>query len=68
VAGEVNGSITMPVDESNYTDPVIDIKNPQVWAGFDDSIPRMRPYSALVLIGAYWGPGASGEMPPRSHG
>jgi outer membrane lipoprotein len=53
VTGEVTGSITMPLDESDYTYPVIDIKNLQVWAGFDDSVPRMRPYYGP---GPYWGP------------
>ena len=73
VTGEVTGSSTMPLDEGDYTYPVIDIKNLQVWAGFDDSVPRMRPSYGpgpyrgpiRVLTGA---PGPTGEMPPRGHG
>jgi outer membrane lipoprotein len=73
VTGEVTGSITMPLDESDYTYPVTDIKNLQVWAGIDDFHPPdaalLRPWSLLrPLLGHYWGPGASGEMPPRGHG
>ena len=53
VTGEVTGSITMPLDETDYTYPVIDIKNLQVWAGIDESTPWIRPYYGP---GPYWGP------------
>ena len=53
VTGEVIGSITMPLDETDYTYPVIDIKNLQVWAGIDESTPWIRPYYGP---GPYWGP------------
>jgi len=33
VTGEVTGSITLPLDETDYTYPVIDIKQLHVWAG-----------------------------------
>jgi len=53
VTGEVSGSITLPLDETDYTYPVIDIKRVQVWAGSEDVVPRIRPYMGP---GPYWGP------------
>ncbi len=53
VTGEVSGSITLPLDETDYTYPVIDIKRVQVWAGSEDVAPRIRPYMGP---GPYWGP------------
>ena len=44
VTGEVSGSITLPLDETDYTYPVIDIKRVQVWAGSEDVAPRISPY------------------------
>jgi outer membrane lipoprotein len=57
VTGDVTGSATMPLDETNYTYPVIDIKNLQVWAGIEELAPRMRPYPYYYAPGPYyWGP------------
>lgn len=53
VTGEVNGSITMPLDETDYTYPVIEIKKLQVWEGTDDAPSRLRPYPG---VGPYWAP------------
>ena len=53
VTGEVSGSITLPLDETDYTYPVIDIKRVQVWAGSEDVAPRIHPYMGA---GPYWGP------------
>jgi len=53
VTGEISGSITLPLDETDYTYPVIDIKRVQVWAGSEDVAPRIRPYMGP---GPYWGP------------
>jgi outer membrane lipoprotein len=55
VTGEVSGSITLPLDETDYTYPVIDIKRVQVWAGSEDMAPRIRPYMGMGP-GPYWGP------------
>ncbi len=52
VTGEVSGSITLPLDETDYTYPVIDIKRVQVWAGSENVAPRIRPYMGP---GPYWG-------------
>jgi outer membrane lipoprotein len=54
VTGEVSGSITLPLDETDYTYPVIDIKRVQVWAGWEDVAPRISPY--YMGPGPYWGP------------
>ncbi len=53
VTGEVTGSITLPLDETDYTYPVIDIKRLQVWVRSEDMAPRIRPYMGP---GPYWGP------------
>ena len=53
VTGVVSGSITLPLDETDYTYPVIDIKRVQVWAGLEDVAPHSRPYMGP---GPYWGP------------
>ncbi len=54
VTGEVSGSVTLPLDETDYTYPVIDIKHVQVWARSEDAAaPRIRPYMGP---GPYWGP------------
>jgi outer membrane lipoprotein len=54
VTGEVSGSITLPLDETDYTYPVIDIKRVQVWARSEDVVPRISPY--YMGPGPYWGP------------
>ena len=53
VTGEVSSSITLPLDETDYTYPVIDIKRVQAWPGSEDLAPRIRPYMGP---GPYWGP------------
>jgi len=53
VTGEVTGSITLPLDETDYTYPVIDIKRLQVLARSEDPTYRNRPYWGP---GPYWGP------------
>lgn len=53
ISGEVTGSITLPLDETEYTYPVVDIKNVRVWPKDEDGPPRIRPYMGP---GPYWGP------------
>lgn len=53
VTGEVSGSITLPLDETHYTYPVIDIKRLQVWVRWEYMAPQFRPYMGP---GPYWGP------------
>jgi outer membrane lipoprotein len=62
VTGIVSGSITLPLDETDYTYPVIDIKRVQVWAGPEDVARRTNPYymGPGPYLGGYrplfWGP------------
>jgi len=53
VTGEISGSITLPLDETDYTYPVIDIKRVQVWPGSENAALRFHPYMGP---GPYWGP------------
>jgi outer membrane lipoprotein len=53
VTGEVSGSVTLPLDETDYTYPVINIKQLRVWAKSEDVAPHIRPYMGP---GPYWGP------------
>lgn len=54
VAGEAAGSVTLPLDETEYTYPVVMMKNLRVWPAHDEEeAPRIRPYMGR---GPYWGP------------
>ena len=53
VTGEVSDSITLPLDETDYTYPVINIKRVHVWSASENMAPRIRPYAGP---GPYWGP------------
>jgi outer membrane lipoprotein len=55
VTGIVSGSITLPLDETDYTYPVIDIKHVRVWARPEDVATRINPYYYMGP-GPYWGP------------
>jgi outer membrane lipoprotein len=54
VTGTVSGSVKLPLDETDYTYPVIDITRIQVWEGPEDIAPRTRPY--MMGPGSSWGP------------
>ena len=59
ITGEVTGSITLPLDETDHTYPVIDIKNLHTWIPSQDSIQwRSRPYPYYYSPFGYpyWGP------------
>ena len=59
VTGDVTGSITLPLDETDYTYPVIDIKTLRVWSDMNELVPRMQPYyyyGPWPYWGPYWGP------------
>ncbi|MEY4705700.1 MAG: hypothetical protein RL042_1905 [Nitrospirota bacterium] len=56
VTGEVTGSLTLPLDETDYTYPVIDITHLQVWARPEEMAPRIRPYMGGPYWGPYWSP------------
>ncbi|MGH7183594.1 MAG: Slp family lipoprotein [Nitrospiraceae bacterium] len=53
VTGEIFGSVTLPLDETEYTYPIITIKHLRVWTKFEDLAPRINPYMGP---GPYWGP------------
>ena len=58
VTGELTGSVTLPLDETNYTYPVVDIKSFHTWIPSQDGNQyRFRPYPYYGPIGhPYWGP------------
>jgi len=57
VTGEVTGSITLPLDETDYTYPVIDITNFRTWTPSQDSNQwRGRPYPYYSPFGYPYGP------------
>ena len=54
VTGPLTGSIVLPLDDTEYTYPVIEAEHIQVWAEVQsDGSPRIRPY---IGPGPYWGP------------
>jgi outer membrane lipoprotein len=53
VAGEIAGAVTLPLDETDYNYPIVEIKNLRVWTKPDEGPPRIRPYMGP---GPYWGP------------
>ena len=62
VTGEVTGSITLPLDETEYTYPVIEVKNVTVWPSMADAsyyqappYPYAYPYGR-PFGGPFWGP------------
>ncbi len=57
ITGEVTGSITLPLDETDYSYPVIDIKNVRTWMPAQDSNQwRSRPYPYYSPFWhPYWG-------------
>ncbi len=52
ITGEVAGSVILPLDETDYAYPVVEIKNLRVWPK-EEETPRIRPY---IGPGPYWGP------------
>ncbi|WHZ26881.1 MAG: hypothetical protein OJF51_001677 [Nitrospira sp.] len=51
VTGEMAGSLTLPLDETEYTYPLVRINNLRVWTEDDEEAPRIRR-----PIGPYWSP------------
>ena len=51
VTGEMAGTVTLPLDETEYTYPLVRITNLRVWTEDDQQPPRIRrPF------GSYWDP------------
>ena len=53
ITGEVSGIVTLPLDETDYTYPVVDIKTMKIWTRAEEAPVRIRPY---LGPGPYWGP------------
>lgn len=53
VTGELTGSLTLPLDETEYTYPMMEIKEMKIWTSGDEAPPRIRPHTGP---GPYWGP------------
>lgn len=60
ITGELTGSTTLPLDETTYTYPVVDVKNLHTWIPTQDSNQwrsRPYPYPYYGPFGhPYWGP------------
>lgn len=52
VTGEISGSVILPLDETDYTFPAVEIKTLRVWPK-EEEPPRIRPY---IGPSYYWGP------------
>jgi outer membrane lipoprotein len=53
ITGEVAGSLTMPLDETEYTYPLLHVTNLRVWNEDDEEPSRLR---RPIGPGSYWGP------------
>ncbi len=53
VTGELSGSVVLPLDDTDYTYPVVEIRNLRVWEQQAERPMRVRPY---LGPGPYWGP------------
>jgi outer membrane lipoprotein len=57
VTGEVTGTMTLPLDETEYTYPVVEAKQLHVWSDIDQAAPRPRPYYGPGPYSSpYWNP------------
>ena len=55
ITGEVAGSVTLPLDETEYTYPIVDIKELRAWTKDEAVCPQACPYP-YIGPGPYWGP------------
>jgi outer membrane lipoprotein len=55
VSGDAAGSITLPLDETEYLFPIVEIKTLRVWPADEEMRSHLRPYPYMVP-GPYWGP------------
>jgi outer membrane lipoprotein len=58
ITGEVTGSMVLPLDETSYTYPVVEVKSLHTWSPAQESSGwRGRPYPYYGPFGPhYWGP------------
>jgi len=53
VTGDITGSVTLPLDETEYTYPIVETRHLQVWSAADNATQHIWPYAGP---GPYWGP------------
>lgn len=53
VTGDITGSVTLPLDETEYTYPVVETRHLQVWSAADNATQHTLPSAGP---GPYWGP------------
>ncbi|MBA2485495.1 MAG: Slp family lipoprotein [Nitrospira sp.] len=65
ITGDVTGSMTLPLDETDYSYPVIDVKNLRTWTPSqqDSNHWRGRPYPYYSPFGHPYGPYGRGFFP-----
>ncbi len=57
ITGEMAGSITLPLDETEYTYPLVYVTSLHVWSEHDEEPPRIRrPLGPSPYWGPYWSP------------
>ena len=57
VTGEMAGSITLPLDETEYSYPLVNATSFRVWSEQDEEAPRIRrPLGPGPYWGPYWSP------------
>lgn len=53
ITGEMDGSVTLPLDETEYNYPLVRISNLRLWTDSEQEALRNRP---CMCPGPYWGP------------
>lgn len=56
IVGEVTGATTLPLDETDYTYPTLEIKNIKVWPKAEGYPYWYVPYAGPSYWGPYWHP------------
>ena len=57
VTGEMAGSITLPLDEMEYSYPLMHVTSLRVWSEQEEEVPRIRrPLGPGPSWGPYWSP------------
>jgi outer membrane lipoprotein len=57
VTGKMAGSITLPLDETEYSYPLMSVTSLRVWSEQDEETPRIRrPLGPGPYWGPYWSP------------
>jgi outer membrane lipoprotein len=56
VSGDAAGTVTLPLDETEYTYPVIEARRLQIWPHYSGAHYAPRPYYGPYPYGPYGGP------------